>query len=337
MKDIIEDMSIDNNTFLRDLIKDVKDNNIEEILLDKLSIEDFTKEDYNTENYKKNKSTKLKNKSKIDCKKIISDDENDIIVISENKKTILEEVNELFNKIDENGNIKQETETETKTEKVKTLEIFKKIVDNNEYVKNSSSNDNRDINSLSYLVKRVMSQSDCIKLGYASEFCLKDYILSLTQYINLKEKNKKGEKEKDHIFLDDKNKIIYYAELKANLNLDTEKSKVTVEKCIENKKNIEKEYPNHKVIMFLVGSRYYDTKKIIPENILSRYNTIKNSVVGINEYLECINCKFKFASEQEYKLYLEYLADKMYENKVVNKKKKSKKNKSSKKSSKKKN
>ena len=50
-----------------------------------------------------------------------------------------------------------------------------------------------------------------------------------TQYKNIKEKNTKGKKETDHLFMDVNNKIIYYAEIKSNLNLDTEKSNETVQ------------------------------------------------------------------------------------------------------------
>ena len=42
---------------------------------------------------------------------------------------------------------------------------------------------------------------------------------------NIKSNTKKGDKETDHLFIDDLNKNIYYAELKSNLNLDTEKRK----------------------------------------------------------------------------------------------------------------
>ena len=38
--------------------------------------------------------------------------------------------------------------------------------------------------------------------------------VSNTNLISIKSKNSKGEKEKDHLFIDEEKKIIYYSELK---------------------------------------------------------------------------------------------------------------------------
>lgn len=94
------------------------------------------------------------------------------------------------------------------------------------YIQKSFSNKKKDFCSLSYLSEKKLSQSDCIKLGNAIEKILSDLIIKKTNLVNIKEKNKKNYKEKDHLFKDEKNKIIYYAELKGNLNLDSEKSKM---------------------------------------------------------------------------------------------------------------
>lgn len=100
-----------------------------------------------------------------------------------------------------------------------------KIIENNIYVKECKSNKKKDINSLSYLLDTIISQSDCIKLGIGCERILCDFILSNAQHLsNIKPINKKGSKERNHLFIDTKNKIIFYAELKGNINLDTEKS-----------------------------------------------------------------------------------------------------------------
>ena len=101
----------------------------------------------------------------------------------------------------------------------------------NAYIKNCKSNVKKDFNSLSYLVDKSLSQSDCIKLGIAVEKVFSDMILKYTHLVNIKPKNIKDKKEKDHLFMDVENKTIYYSELKANINLDTEKSKSTYKKC----------------------------------------------------------------------------------------------------------
>ena len=125
------------------------------------------------------------------------------------------------------------------------MDIFEKIIVNNEYVQKCISNKKKDIHSLSYLITYNLSQSDCIKIGIGLENVLRDLILCLTQeLINIKPKNKKGSKEKDHLFVNNNKKNIYYAELKSNLNLDTEKTKSTYIKCLEIKKELQIEYNN---------------------------------------------------------------------------------------------
>ena len=95
----------------------------------------------------------------------------------------------------------------------------------NEYVQNCQPNGKKDVSSLSYLIDQQMSQTSCIKTGFGVEKVFNDYILSITNLTSIKPKNSKGKKEKDHLYIDEVKKIIYYAEIKANLNLDTEKSK----------------------------------------------------------------------------------------------------------------
>lgn len=87
-----------------------------------------------------------------------------------------------------------------------------------------------DNESLSTLIDIPLCQSEKIQFGNRMENMFSLFITMNTQYKNIKEKNSKGKKETDHLFMDVNNKIIYYAELKSNLNLDTEKSVETVQK-----------------------------------------------------------------------------------------------------------
>jgi len=184
-----------------------------------------------------------------------------------------------------------------------------RIIRKNKYINNCSSNKKIDINSLSYLIDYELSQSDCIKIGI--ENILKDFILENTNLKNIKTKNKKGIKEKDHLFMDINKKIIYYAEIKSNLNLDTEKSKQTYKKCLDIKKELQEEYKDYEIKMFLVGVRYYE-KIIIPKTILKKYKEINNNLCGINEYFKFLSIKFKIFNEKNYKKILNYLVKKMF-------------------------
>lgn len=190
---------------------------------------------------------------------------------------------------------------------------FFSIIDNNSYVKNCFSNKNKDINSISYLIKRDLSQSDCIKFGTGFEKVLMDIILLENKNLeSIKPKNMKGKKDLDHLFLDKINKIVYYAEIKSNLNLDTEKSKATSNKCLQVQQDLIKEFPEHKINMYLVGIRYF-TKEIISKNILNKYTSIIENLKGVNEYLSELGVTIKFLDETDYVEVLNYQANKMFD------------------------
>jgi hypothetical protein len=192
------------------------------------------------------------------------------------------------------------------------MDIFEKIILDNKYVQKCVSNKKKDIHSLSYLITYNLSQSDCIKIGIGLENVLRDLILCLAQeLIDIKPKNKKGNKEKDHLFVNNNKKNIYYAELKSNLNLDTEKTKSTYIKCLEIKKDLQKEYDNMNIIMFLVSTRHYTTS-IIPQSIISKYEPIKDNLIGINEYFKLLSVPIKFDNEKEYIYILNLLAKSMF-------------------------
>lgn len=193
--------------------------------------------------------------------------------------------------------------------------IFEFIVSQNKYVKNCISTSKKDPNSFSYIVEFQITQSDCIKLGNGIEGSLRDAIAHLLKK-KLKvidKKNTKGKQEIDHLFVDDDNKIVYYAELKTNINLDTEKCKATVEKCLKNQDDLKKEYPNYEIKMFLVACRYFQISKDFPEEcITKKYEKIQPNLVGINEYFNALGIKFQFKNENEWKVMVNILANAMF-------------------------
>jgi len=190
---------------------------------------------------------------------------------------------------------------------------LKLIIDNNKYVKECISNKSKDFNSLSSLVDMNLSQSDCIKFGNGMEKILNDVIITKNlQLKNIKPVNKKGKKERDHLFKNEVIKTIYYAEIKSNLNLDTEKCKSTSDKCLQIYEELRLEYPDYFIKMYLVGTRYYD-KTIIPKIIKNKYLSIEENVVGVNEYLTELGTNFIFETEILYKEFLNYLANSMFD------------------------
>jgi hypothetical protein len=193
------------------------------------------------------------------------------------------------------------------------METLSEIIDKNAYLNSCVSNKMKDCNSLSSIVNRDMSQSDCIKLGIGVEKVLTDIILkSNTNIIDIRPNNKKGEKERDHLFQNEKKKEIYYAENKSNLNLDTEKSKSTIEKCISIKKELELKYPGYKIYMFLLGLRYMDIS-LCPKNIKNKYKDIEENLVGINEYMQTLDTQIHFKTVDQYSQFINEIADKMFD------------------------
>ena len=190
---------------------------------------------------------------------------------------------------------------------------LKIIIDNNKYIKECISNKSKDFNSLSYLIDRDLSQSDCIKFGNGMEKILIDIIITKNpQLENIKPINKKGKKERDHLFKNETLKTIYYAEIKSNLNLDTEKCKSTSNKCLQIYEELRLEYPDYFIKMYLVGTRYYD-KTIIPKIIKNKYLSVEENVLGVNEYLTEMGTNFIFETEILYKEFLNYLANSMFD------------------------
>jgi hypothetical protein len=135
--------------------------------------------------------------------------------------------------------------------------------------------------------------------------------MKFTSYTNIKEKNKKGEKEKDHLFCDEEKKVIYYAELKANLNLDTEKSMSTYTKCLAIVEGLKIEYTGYTIHWCLLGLRQL-TSHDMPDIIQKKYTTIKDNLFGINQYLTMLNIDLRFNIET-YTSLLNNIANAMFE------------------------
>lgn len=167
----------------------------------------------------------------------------------------------------------------------------------NEYLKNTKRPKCKPDNSesLSSLVNIPLTQSECIKLGTHIE---KIFAILLSKYEhveNIRQKNKKGVKERDHLFV--VNGVKVYAELKSNLNLDTEKRNKTIKKVI----HIARE---EKCEGYLLALRYYSC---IPEHVRARYEGVR--IVSVSEYFRLfgVPCPF-FDFELGYKIWVNQLA-----------------------------
>jgi hypothetical protein len=107
--------------------------------------------------------------------------------------------------------------------------------------------------------------------------------------------------------------MIYFADLKSNLNLDTDKAKCTFEKCANIVEELYEKYPDYDVRWCLLGLRYFD-KSIIDHKILYKYNKIQNKIYGVNDYFASLKIPLQFNDEDEYKTFINIIAEEMFKN-----------------------
>lgn len=207
-----------------------------------------------------------------------------------------------------------------------TREILSKLVKDNHYIKTRCIGKKPDTTSLAYIIERKLNQGQYIQMGHCIENVLRDLVVN---YTNLKDersnysslmsqrKNEKGSKEADHLFIDTHKKIIYYAELKANPNLDTEKTKATIIKCSETLKNsLRNIYPGFRIKWCLLICRYIDYSRFPPE-IKKKFEEIKNNVFGINDYFQMLGIDYRF-TEDDWISFVNEIANELHHNCVNN-------------------
>lgn len=160
--------------------------------------------------------------------------------------------------------------------------------------------------SISYLLygEKPSEQSINIKLGRFGEFLSKELInqthnLELltcgVQQIN----NKK--KDVDLVFKDEINKIIYYRELKGNIELDTEKLPATIAKCKEIEKSLNTTYVNYRIDCGILNWSVYN-RKILTAG-LSNIKSFENEGIKIDhleDFLNIINVTWDEADYYSY-------------------------------------
>lgn len=169
----------------------------------------------------------------------------------------------------------------------------------------------RDPTSLSFLISsRSISQSACIRLGNVIEDILNIYLeYHLNNFFKRKNivKNKKGERQKDLFFVDEESKHIIYGELKANINLDTQKSKSTSESIQQLVRKFDEDGYSHQA--YLISLRYLRTADI-PGNLAKRYKDVR--LIGLTDFIEDIlktDPPSEFQSYENYSSFLTTLVD----------------------------
>jgi hypothetical protein len=176
------------------------------------------------------------------------------------------------------------------------------VISNNAYIQDRSSSC-VDEHSFCSLVKRPLSQSENIRLGIAMEHLFRDAIAqNQTGWKSAAEKNKKGEHQKDHIWVHEATKRIIYAEQKNNITLDTEKSKKTAEKINE----VANTYPGYTLTPYLLAARYLSKDEPLVQERVKKFPGI--TIIGVNDFLSLFELP-KFQDYNAYKAVIEQVVD----------------------------
>lgn len=186
------------------------------------------------------------------------------------------------------------------------------LIEKNIYINKPYKHKEKDTSSLSSLVDIPLTQSDCIKLGFAIESMIIDIAIGCNpSLMSMKKKNIKGVKQKDILLYCKRTNRIFYDEVKCNIALDTEKSVATIQKVKSVEEELVRENPSATVISGLVCARYL-SKDDIPSNLRSKYKSIDSKLFGINDFLELIGCSVMcFENEIKYKDFVNHIAHKL--------------------------
>jgi hypothetical protein len=168
--------------------------------------------------------------------------------------------------------------------------------------------------SISHLLygEKPSEQSINIKLGRLGEFLSKELIktnhnLELLNCGIQKINNKK--KDVDLIFKDEVNKIIYYRELKGNIELDTEKLPATITKCIEIENALKTTYSDYNINCGVLNWSVYN-RKILTAG-LSNIKTFENGGIKIDHMKDFLNIINVFWNEDDYYSYFREIGTKI--------------------------
>ena len=162
--------------------------------------------------------------------------------------------------------------------------------------------------------EKPSEQSINIKIGKLGEYFAKELIKSNpllellvcgVQTIG----NKK--KDVDLIFKNDVAKIIYYRELKGNIELDTEKIPATISKCKEIESSLKNTYPDYTIDCGILNWSVYN-RQILTAG-LSNIKSFENGGIKIDHmegFLQIINIVW---NEDDYYSYFREIGSKITE------------------------
>lgn len=168
--------------------------------------------------------------------------------------------------------------------------------------------------SLLYLLygERPSEQSLTIKFGKLGEYMCKELVKKNNNLDLLKcgiQKINNNNKDVDLIFKDNKKKIIYYFELKANIELDTEKVCATVDKCNEINVYLREQYNDYEIEFGILNWSIYNRDNLTRG--LSHIKTFEKENIKVNhiqDFLKIISLEWE---EKDYYLFFREIGNKV--------------------------
>jgi hypothetical protein len=158
--------------------------------------------------------------------------------------------------------------------------------------------------SISHLLygEKPSEQSISIKFGHFGEK-LVEWIINVNPHFELVPKcniNIKGKKkEVDLLFKNNSTNTIYYRELKANIELDTEKLPATIKKCKDIEYQITQLYPNYTINSGILNWSVYEREEL--SSGLTHIKTFETHGVNIDHmknFLEIV--QFDWSKKEYY-------------------------------------
>ncbi len=167
--------------------------------------------------------------------------------------------------------------------------------------------------SISYLLhgKKLSEQSMNIKMGRLGEYLSKELIKTNNNLELLKcgiQQINSKKKDVDLIFKDENAKIIYYRELKGNIELDTEKIPATITKCKEIENALKTTYIDYTINCGILNWSVYN-RKILTVG-LSNIKTFENGGIKIDHMEDFFNIINVCWNEDDCYLYFRKIGDK---------------------------
>lgn len=153
--------------------------------------------------------------------------------------------------------------------------------------------------------ERISHQSVNIKLGHFGEFLLKE-LVKTRHHLQLFQTGimlvNQRTRDIDFLFLDttENPQILYYRELKGNIELDSEKTKATVEKCKDIASYLAVEYPSFKLDCGILNWSIYKREDLAPSfcKNIKAFEKENVKVEHMVDFLE--NIKLKWLEEDFY-------------------------------------